>query len=69
MFCGSVRVRFHRTKQVTGQRKNGQLDLIKVNEDKCVIKGKPAGHLMAYGVIDGEARSAVLAYLSPLNCN
>jgi hypothetical protein len=69
MFSGSVRVRFHRTKQMSGERKNGQLGLIKVNEDKCVIKGKLAGHFMAYRVIGGEVRSAVLPYLSLLNCN
>jgi hypothetical protein len=48
MFGGAVLVRFHTTKEMSGPRNYGQLKLIKVNEYKCVIKGKLAGHLTAY---------------------
>ena len=52
------------TKESCGQRKNSQLNLIKVNENKCVIKGKYPRQMIAYQMTGGDGIYSFLPYLS-----
>lgn len=45
---------FNRTKETRGRLKNGQQNLIKINENKCLIDGKLCRHMNAYQGIGGE---------------
>ena len=54
MFTGFVQIRFNTTKETRGQPKNGQLNLIKINENKCLIDGKLYRRLIANQGIGGK---------------